>query len=320
MIKNKECIYGSFSEDFFKIFLIFPIAIIFTRLDVEYIKYFAIVSLIFFDYSHIFYTINRIKNKNDLEYIKPKLKKYLIISVIVVLFSLYISFNLLIAIAIYYNLYHILRQHEGILKWYLKKTENNHQTLLPNIMKYLIVFFLASLHFRKEFFFNIFSGVKNKSDFIFYFPSLDIHNLFYIISICLFLFFLIYIIVNLVLKKNIIANIYGALVVSIYFFSIFITRNVYELYIIHALIHGFHYINIVNKSVTDIKNINVKKGTFIVFLIISILFYFFEELTSEYLNIYIFYLLYLVPQWIHYYLDRILWKKGNVNWQNSISK
>lgn len=321
-MKNSKFIFNSFKQDILKIFVIFSIAILLAYLPEDYLKYIALSILILFDYNHIFYSYKRLLNQNDWDFVKKKLLTYSVGCSLLIISLLFLEngLNYLISLSIYYNFYHIIKQHEGIIKWYLKKDPNEENIILPKIITYSVYFFIFSIHFRENFYVNLFSDLKNKSDFIFYNPSNEIYQYFFIISLTIMICNILYISYNLYRKKYIYSNIYALFVISIYFFSGFIATNVFQLYLVHAIIHSYHYLNIMNKSVKDIeKNVNYLK-IISFFIIISILFFIFEKRLSEYVNNYVFYLIYLIPQWVHYYLDRLLWNKKNTNWKNIISK
>ena len=218
MIKNKF-IFNSLKQDIIKIFLIFPIAILLAYFPEEYLKYIALVILVLFDYNHIFYSYKRLQNKNDWDYVKNKLIIYSIICSFIIVSLLFIKngLNYLISIAIYYNFYHIIKQHEGIIKWYLKKDENEENIILPKMVTFSVYFFILSIHFREDFYVNLFSDLKNKSDFLFYNPSNVIYQYFLIISSTIMLLNILYIFYNIYRKKYINSNWYALFVISIYF-------------------------------------------------------------------------------------------------------
>lgn len=310
-------IFNKKSIDLFKIFMVFPLAwsVLFLQEEI-YLKYLSLVVLLFFDYNHIFTTFMRTKEESDLIEIKRKLPKYILLTIGVLVVSIYFSYNFLISLAIYYNFYHIYKQHEGLVKWYLKKDKSNEQISLINILRFSVLFFVLSVHFKPNFFINIFSNVENKSDFLFHVQEPYLFNIFYIVSITILIMVLSYSFLKIIKKNYLMANYYSIFMILTYFFSGFIAKNVFQLYIIHALIHGLHYLFIIWKSdeiIRSEKRINKYKNMFL-FFIFSVIFLLLESKFESFLNIYVFSIIYFIPQWIHYYLDSFLWKNGNKNW------
>lgn len=310
-------IFNNKNIDLFKIFMVFPLAwsILFIQEEV-YLKYLSLVVLLFFDYNHIFTTFVRTKDKSDLIEVKRKLPRYILLTVGVLVLSVYFSYNFLINLAIYYNFYHIYKQHEGLVKWYLKKDKSNEKISLINILRFSVLFFVLSVHFKPNFFINIFSNVENKSDFLFHVQDPYLFNIFYMVSITILIMILSYSFFKIIKKNYLMANYYSIFMILTYFFSGFIAQNVFQLYIIHALVHGLHYLFIIWKSdeiIRSGKRKNNYKNMFL-FFVLSVIFLLLESKFESFLNIYVFSIIYFIPQWVHYYLDSFLWKNGNKNW------
>lgn len=302
-------------QDF--LFLFFPIifsVILVEFLNINYLKYLAIFVLFAFDYSHIFATYFRFE-KNDFNYSKQIFYKKTLIIFCSVILLYFVSLKYLFIVALYYNFYHILKQNIGFIKWYQKKDDNR-----GNLSLYLyiaFIFFFLGMHFNPIFEINLFSE-STKGNLFFYKPNEFIFQLFKEFGLVLLVVSFLFLILKTLKEKVIkISLIYFNLILFLYYYSGFMTENVFQLYIVHAINHAVTYFKAVS-----FMNKSIKINIYIIFFIclfgslgMLIIEYFLLDLST------IFYIGYILPQWLHYSYDSVLWnQKYNVSWKNVINK
>lgn len=311
-------IFSSYKRDF--LFLILPAHLCLLVLSVAFnLSFLAIIILIVIDNGHVYTTFFRLI-KTKLTRIHKRQTLIFIFSFICIAMMIQLLSNALIwKFALYATFFHYMKQNIGFFCFY-QKLENTFNRFNIKALYAFQLLGAAALHFRGDSKLEYYSSndlFSYPNDFCFNFVII-IYLLLTIISITKNW--------NNLLTPSYLFNLH---IILLFSYPLFTSLPITNILLALIVSHGLSYLFLISKSLHTPQKNFAPLSYFVACLVIAIIFGFGE---NSYESVYVSYLesevslmsrffisLFLLPLFTHFFLDSILWKKGNYE-INSIIK